>query len=258
MEGRLDEAEALLAMMPPGITAEVRRAQLADARGDHSLYPVFKQAADQFASRGLSSAPCTRWLCTYARGLGQAGRTAEAIALMEEYLASAQASGERASIGEAHTVLGRLLDGPDAMAHFDAACGTLAPSPFDWHLAGARLELGSALRRSGQRVRARELLRFALDYAERHGDADIARRARDELRVTGARLRNVYLSGAESLTPAELRIARLAANGLSNREIAQQLFLTRKTVEMHMSRCLRKLDIPSRRDLPAALGAASV
>jgi len=258
MEGRLDEAESLLATMPPGITAEVRRAQLAGARGDHSLYPAFKQAADQFASRGLTSAPCTRWLCTYARGLGQAGRTAEAIALMEEYLASAQASGERASIGEAHTVLGRLLDGPDAMAHFDSACATLAPSPFDWHLARARLELGSALRRAGQRVRARELLRSALDYAERHGDADIARRARDELHVSGARLRNVFLSGAESLTPAELRIARLAADGLSNREIAQQLFLTRKTVEMHMSRCLRKLDISSRKDLPAALGTATV
>jgi DNA-binding CsgD family transcriptional regulator len=258
VQGRLDEADALLATMGPGIATDVRRAQLADARGDDSLFPAFKQAADEFASRGLTSAPCTRWLCTYAQGLGKAGRTAEAIALMEEYLASAQASGERLSIGEAHIVLGELLDGPDAIAHFDAACDALAPSPFDWHLARARLELGSALRRGGQRVRARELLRSALDYAERHGAAAIARRARDELRVTGARLRNVYLSGVESLTPAELRTARLAADGLSNREIAQQLFLTRKTIEMHMSRCLRKLDISSRKDLPSALGAASV
>jgi DNA-binding CsgD family transcriptional regulator len=258
MQDRLDEAEAVLATMPPGIMTEVRRAQLGDARGDHSLYPAFKQAADQYASRGLTSAASTRWLCPYALGLGQAGRTAEAITLMEKYLASAQASGERASIGEARIVLGQLLDGPDAIAHLDAACATLTRSPFDWLLARARLEHGSALRRAGQRLRSRELLRSALDYAVRHGDADIARRARDELHVTGARLRNVYLSGAESLTPAELRIARLAADGLTNREIAQRLFLTRKTVEMHMSRCLRKLDISSRKDLPAAIGAGSV
>jgi hypothetical protein len=74
-------------------------------------------------------------------------------------------------------------------------------------------------------VEAREQLRRALDYYERSGVEHLGARAREELSVSGARLRDVAaLSGAEALTPAESRIARLAAEGLSNKEIAQHLF----------------------------------
>jgi DNA-binding CsgD family transcriptional regulator len=79
--------------------------------------------------------------------------------------------------------------------------------------------------------------------------------ANDELAATGAHRRTVLLSGVDSLTASELRVARLAAEDLSNKEIAQALFVTVKTVEQHLGRVYRKLDISSRRQLGAALGA---
>jgi DNA-binding CsgD family transcriptional regulator len=79
-------------------------------------------------------------------------------------------------------------------------------------------------------------------------------RARGELAATGARpRRDVLLSGPESLTPSERRIAELAATGQSNREIAQALFVTPKTVEYHLRNTYRKLDIQTRRELAEAL-----
>lgn len=73
--------------------------------------------------------------------------------------------------------------------------------------------------------------------------------------MSGARPRRPATSGAEALTPGELRIAALAAERLSNREIAESLFLTRRTVEMHLSNAYRKLGIGSREELPGALGS---
>ena len=94
------------------------------------------------------------------------------------------------------------------------------------------------------RVEAREQLRLALDYCERNGVLHLAERARDELKVSGARLRtDAALSGAAALTPAEHRIARLAAEGMSNKEIAQHLFVTVGTVQTTLVRVYRKLDI---------------
>jgi DNA-binding CsgD family transcriptional regulator len=104
-------------------------------------------------------------------------------------------------------------------------------------------------------VEAREHLRLALDYAERHGSVLVAERAREELRLSGARLRSTFVSGAESLTPAEARIARLAAAGRSNREIASELFLTVGTVKMTLVKVFRKLDVGARGDLADALAA---
>ena len=80
---------------------------------------------------------------------------------------------------------------------------------------------------------------------------------RTELGATGARPRPEALSGAGALTPSARRVANLAAVGHSNREIAQELFVTPKTVEVHLSNTYRKLDVRGRRDLPAALGAAA-
>jgi DNA-binding CsgD family transcriptional regulator len=119
--------------------------------------------------------------------------------------------------------------------------------------AHALLELGAMLRRSNQRASAREYLRAALDMAHRCGAGPLAARAHTELLATGARPRRSVLSGVDSLTASELRTARLAAAGLSNPEIAQQLFVTRKTVEAHLSRVYLKLDITSRDQLSRQL-----
>ena len=116
------------------------------------------------------------------------------------------------------------------------------------------VELGAALRRANQRVDARELLKEGLDIAVRCGAQPLVERAEEELAATGARPRRLLLSGVESLTASERRVARFAADGLSNKDIAQALFVTTKTVEVHLSNVYRKLGIASRGELPEALG----
>jgi DNA-binding CsgD family transcriptional regulator len=121
-------------------------------------------------------------------------------------------------------------------------------------LGRALLALGRTRRHLGQRRTARAVLGEALALAERLGCGGLVALARDELRLAGARPRRAALSGPDSLTPAERRVANAAAAGWSNREIAARLYLSPKTVEMHLGRTYRKLEIGSRGELPGALG----
>ena len=93
--------------------------------------------------------------------------------------------------------------------------------------------------------------------ARRPGALAVARRAHEELEATGEKLRPLLAGGVESLTPSERRVAEMAAEGHPNREIAQSLFLSVKTVETHLSSAYRKLDIRSRRELTAALTSSN-
>jgi DNA-binding NarL/FixJ family response regulator len=93
----------------------------------------------------------------------------------------------------------------------------------------------------------------ALELARRGGALAIAKRAHEELEASGEKLRPLLVGGVESLTPSERRVAQLAAEGLTNREVAQSLFLTVKTVETHLSHAYRKLGIGSRAELPESL-----
>jgi DNA-binding CsgD family transcriptional regulator len=115
------------------------------------------------------------------------------------------------------------------------------------------IELGAALRRGGHRADAREPLALGLERAQRCGAATLAQRGLTELQATGARPRRLMVTGRDALTPSERRIATLAGEGRSNREIAQTLFVTTKTVETHLSHIYRKLDIAGRTHLAAAL-----
>src|SRR5919197_3181969 len=109
------------------------------------------------------------------------------------------------------------------------------------------------LRRRNRRAEAQKLLREALDTAHRAGAGMLADYADTELRATGARPRRVVLTGLDSLTPSERRIAELASQDLTNREIAQMLFVTDRTVEGHLTSVFRKLHLDTRTELPAAL-----
>jgi DNA-binding CsgD family transcriptional regulator len=133
------------------------------------------------------------------------------------------------------------------------AVAVLETSPSVLELARAQLDLGAALRRLGHRVEAREPLLQALEIATRCGAVPLAERAREESLLAGARPRRPRLRGIDALTPAELRVARKAAEGLSNREIAQALFITTKTVTDHLGSSYGKLQITSRGELAAAL-----
>jgi DNA-binding NarL/FixJ family response regulator len=97
------------------------------------------------------------------------------------------------------------------------------------------------------------MLRQAVDAAHRVGASALADRAETELRATGAKPRRVLLTGLEALTGSERRIAELAAEGLTNREIAQCLFVTDRTVEGHLTHVFSKLEVNARTELPAAL-----
>ena len=125
-----------------------------------------------------------------------------------------------------------------------------------WRLEHARtlVELGAARRRAGHRRDAREPLHAGMELAHACGASGLVARAREELLSTGARPRRVMRTGVDALTAGERRVARMAASGMTNREIAQALFVTTRTVEVHLTNTYRKLDIASRDQLPAALG----
>ena len=130
---------------------------------------------------------------------------------------------------------------------------SLRDSPALLELAHSLTELGATVRRAGQRASAREPLAEALELALRCGASRLAARAREELKATGARPRREWRTGVEALTPSELRIVRLAAEGRTNREIAHELYVTLKTVEGHLSRAYTKLGIERRDELPGVL-----
>jgi DNA-binding NarL/FixJ family response regulator len=115
--------------------------------------------------------------------------------------------------------------------------------------ARALVELGAALRRARKPRDAREPLRAALAVAQDKGAKAIAARARDELLAAGGRPRRAQTHGPGSLTPRERRVAGLAADGLSNPEIAMALYISRKTVEAHLRSVFRKLEVSSRDQL---------
>jgi DNA-binding NarL/FixJ family response regulator len=153
-------------------------------------------------------------------------------------------------------VLG-TIERDDGLEHLEEACAVLEPSPARLERAKALAALGEALRRARRPTDAREPLRKALELAEVSGATALVKRIRSEIYATGSRPRTTALSGVHSLTASERRVAGLAADGLSNRDIAQTLYVTPKTVEVHLGNAYRKLGIASRRELPDALASAA-
>jgi DNA-binding CsgD family transcriptional regulator len=111
------------------------------------------------------------------------------------------------------------------------------------------LAFGERLRRAGRKRDARERLRQALELLEELDAAPWADRARAELRATGERLRRSKATSGDELTPQELQVALQVAEGRTNKEAAAALFLSPKTIEFHLARVYRKLDVNSRREL---------
>jgi DNA-binding CsgD family transcriptional regulator len=177
----------------------------------------------------------------------------EARALAVEDARRARRGGLRCAEGVALRALARTERGTGRVETLREAVALLEPTDGRLELAKALTDLGAALRACGRRAEAREPLRRALDLAHRSGARPLAERARAEALAAGARPRRELLTGVEALTPSELRVARLAADGRSNREIAQALFVTKKTIGDHLGAAYRKLGIGGREDLAGAL-----
>lgn len=161
--------------------------------------------------------------------------------------------GASRTLGAALRVLGLVERGAAAERALREAINVLAPSHARLEHARALIDLGAAPRRANQRREAQDLVRRGLDIAHRAGAVAVMRNAQEELAAMGARPRTPVLTGVEALTGSERRVARLAAEGLSNKEIAQALFVTVKAVEVHLTDVYRKLGIRSRSRLPGAL-----
>jgi|SRR5215207_9340345 len=149
--------------------------------------------------------------------------------------------------------MGVIEGGSAGIDHLREAVAQLERSPSRLQHARALADLGAALRRDGKRRDAQQPLRQALDLADRCGGKAVADQARAELLITGARPRRARISGVEALTASERRVAQLAAEGLTNRQIAQALFVSHPTVVTHLGHCYQKLNISSREQLAGAL-----
>ena len=126
---------------------------------------------------------------------------------------------------------------------------------YELELARSLTEQGAALRRMGHTRDAVQPLRRALDLASRCGALVLAQRAREELVVAGARPRRERIRGVDSLTASELRVARMAETGMTNRQIAEALFVTIRTVTTHLGHVYQKLDVSGREQLADAIAA---
>ena len=169
-----------------------------------------------------------------------------------EELDLARAWGAAGPIGHALRTAGLLANDPEQLATSVAA---LEGSGWRLEHADSLVEYGAALRRAGRRRESREPLHAGMELAHLCGARPLAERARQELLATGARPRRVMRSGVDALTASERRVAEMAAAGMTNRQIAQALFVTTRTVEVHLTHAYQKLDIASREELSTALTA---
>ena len=193
------------------------------------------------------------WRQHVVPALGALDRTTEARRIVSEGESRARAFGAEHVIGTMLRVRSSIETKRRRIQTLRESIAALETSGPPHELAHSCLELGAALRRDGQRSESRDPLRQALELASVCGADGVARQAREELAAAGSRPRSVFRTGVDSLTASELRTSKLAADGLSNVEIAQRLFVTRKTVEKHLGNAYTKLEIPSRNELSAAL-----
>jgi len=220
----------------------------AEARWDD----VLETAADVRRRFGMYTSPSSsRWRSLSAEALERLGRHEEALALADEEVAHARRWGAPGALGNALRVLGSVSGRPDRL---EEAVEVLRGSPARLELAKALAALGGALRRERRPSEAREPLRGALELAVACDAPGLAEDVRTELYATGARPRTDALAGVAALTASERRVVDRAAAGETNRDIAQALFVTPKTVEVHLSNAYRKLGVRSRRELPEVLG----
>ncbi len=264
----LDEADAALRARTPEPGSEpptvswVRllgirgRLRLAQGRFEEALESSLAcgERLHRFRQLGPATYP---WRSDAALALHALGRSDEAAEMASDELKRAQVFAAPRATGIALRTLALVEGGEQGLRRLADAVRVLEGSEAQLEHGLALYELGAARRRANRRAEAREPLRAALDIAVRVDAVALRRRAEEELRATGARPRRLVLSGLDSLTASERRVARLVADGRTNREVAQSLFVSARTVEGHLTSVYRKLEVSSRNELPAALAAGA-
>ncbi|HYI35228.1 MAG TPA: LuxR C-terminal-related transcriptional regulator, partial [Thermoleophilaceae bacterium] len=203
---------------------------------------------------GAVNPAITPWRSSAALVHAALGEQDQAVALAAEEVELARAFGAPRCLGLALRALGVVQGGAEGRATLADAVDVLERSAAKLELARALVDLGAATRAGGDREQARINLSRGLELATECDARALAESARNELLAAGARPRRTAVTGVGALTPSERRVAEMAAEGMVNREIAQALFVTEKTVETHLGKAYAKLKVKSRKQLPEALG----
>ena len=206
---------------------------------------------------GAANPLASRWRSRASIALAAAGDNERARNMAAEDLEKAQRWGAASGIGIALRAAALMDGGATSIDRLREAANVLERSPARLEHARALTDLGAALRRANRRTEARSMLQKGLTLAERCGAHALVERARLEVRAAGGRSSDAVGIGLQRLTVSERRVAELAARGHSNPEIAQTLFVTRKTVETHLGHVYSKLDISGRAQLGRALARQS-
>jgi class 3 adenylate cyclase/DNA-binding CsgD family transcriptional regulator len=261
--GDLEAAIETLARVDALPEASRGQAFVYDARGrmrflqgrHRDALAEYTRAREVFEELGGVNPAVISWRSQMALAHHQLGETDEAKRLAAEEVELARQWGAPRAVAKSLRVAGMVEGGEAGIELLREAASMLEGSQAVLERARGLLELGSALRRANRRSDAREELRQALELAHQGEAIPLITKAQEELMATGARPRRVALSGLDALTPSERRVAGMASKEMTNRDIAQALFVTPKTVEVHLSSVYRKLGISSRAQLAGALGA---
>ena len=255
-ECRAHAAEALALCRSQGLhwpeaIALLGLGELELALGDPaSALPHLREVERMLAERGVGD-PDLSPHPELVEALLRLGRADEAAPIAEAFLAAAEAKGQPWSRARARRCLGLLSD--DFDPPFREALELHAATPDVFETARTALAYGARLRRTGRRVEAREQLRLALAQFSDLGAEPWADQAATELDLTGERVPRRPLGGIAALTPQELQVALLLADGRTTREAAAALFLSPKTVEYHLRKVYARLGIRSRDELAAVV-----
>lgn len=202
----------------------------------------------------LRDTPANATVPDFVEALVRAGDHEAAADLLAPFAQEAEVIGQEFARATAARCRGLLASEAEYADHFDRALELHARDPNVFATARTQLAYGIRLRRSGRRIDAREQLSQALGVFDRLEARPWADRARSELRSTGQRVRSRERATSDELTPQELQVAMLVAEGKTNREVGAQLFLSPKTIEWHLGHVYQKLGIHSRVGLARALG----
>jgi DNA-binding CsgD family transcriptional regulator len=231
------------------------RGRLHAAVGDVHLGVRDLLAAGARLLHGACSTPTLDWRSSAGLLAHRLGRSDQAVRLIEDELILARGLGTPRPLGVALRAEAVMAPPANQIALLGESVDLLRTTPATLDTARSLCDLGAALRRSGSRRDARRPLQEALQLAHECGAEALFQRARRELLVAGARPRRYAITGVEALTARERQASELAAEGMTNREVATAMSVTPYTVEYHLTNAYRKLGIATRDELADELAS---